>query len=85
MVKWAVWAASPSSTTSPWCQLAQRTVTKLVHSDRLESSLWPASSGANSSWQKAMLSSSPAASRPARRQVASVHSTMKVLVCASNG
>src|SRR5919106_2568853 len=25
MVKWAVWAASPSRTTLPWCQLGQRT------------------------------------------------------------
>jgi hypothetical protein len=85
MVKWAVWAASPSRTTLPWCQLWQRTVTKLIHSDRLDSSLCPPSSGANSSWQAAMLSSSPAWSSPAARQVASVHSTMNVLVSASKG
>ena len=70
MVKWAVWAASPSRTTLPWCQLWQRTVTKLIHSDR--DSAWPPSSGANRSWQAAMLSDSPAWSSPAARQVSSV-------------
>ena len=85
MVKWAVWAASPSRTTLPSCQLSHLTVTNEIHRDRLDISLCPASSGANSSWQNAMLSDSDTPSSPARSHVARLHSTMNVDVCASNG
>ena len=46
--KCAVWAASPSSTTLPRCQLSLRTSRKLVHSERLVMRRWPFSSSENS-------------------------------------
>src|SRR5260370_746675 len=83
--KWAVWAASPSRTTLPWCQLSWRRVAKLTQSERFDISRRPRSSGWKSASQYAMLCASLADSRPARRQASSGHSTMKVQVCASKG
>ena len=60
-------------------------VPKLTHSERFDSSGRPRSSGSKSFSQNAMLSSSLIPSSPARRHVASLVSTMNVLVEASNG
>ncbi len=76
--KCAVWAASPSSTTLPKCQRSQVTVGKRRQIERLASSGWPESQGANSRSQVATVSASPASSKPARRQVSSWHSTIQV-------
>ena len=83
--KCAVWAASPSSTTLPRCQLSLRTSRKLVHSERLLMSRWPCSSSANSASQACSDSASSIASKPSRRHVCSGHSTIHVLVCSSKG
>jgi hypothetical protein len=80
IVKCAVWAASPIEHRRSRCHDSQRTVTKLVHSDRFDRSRWPRSSSANSASQNAMLSSSVASRSPAASHVASGHSTMNVLV-----
>ncbi len=85
MEKWAVWAASPTSTMFWWCQRSQRTVGKVRQTERLVRSGWPARKSAKRSWQKATVSSSPASSSPAARQTSSRHSTMKVVVPVSNG
>ena len=58
---------------------------KLVHSERLPSSRWPASSSANSASHAASDSASSIASKPSARQVCSGHSTIQVLVRSSNG
>ncbi len=83
MEKWAVWAASPSRTTLPWCQVRLLTVVKPIQRERLPTSGWPSSSAANSSSHQRMLAASSAWSSPARRQDAWSHSTMKVLMRAS--
>ena len=49
MEKCAVWAASPSSTTFPSCQLSQRRVAKLSQRELLASSAWSPSTPPNSS------------------------------------
>ena len=83
--KCAVWAASPSSTTLPRCQLALRTSRKLVHNERLVISRWPRSSSANSASQADSDSASSIASKPNRRHVGSGHSMIHVLVYSSKG
>ena len=83
--KCAVWAASPTTTVRPWCQTLFTTFGKSSQSERFERSSWPSRSRANSRSQKARLSSSDSSSRPARRHVASGHSTMNVLVRSSKG
>ena len=58
--KWAVWAASPSSTTFPWSsgrrQLALRSIGKLFHRDRFRKSGWPSRSRRTRASQKVALS-----------------------------
>ena len=83
--KCAVCAASPTSTVAPVLQSPQRTSLNASHTERLESRPRPPSTSANSDSQKARLSASSSASSPARRQVSSRISTMKVLVPASKG
>ena len=81
--KCAVWAASPTRTTFSCDQRSFRTTGKFRQSDRFLRMGWPLSSSANSASVNATVSSSDASSRPARRQVASVVSRMKVACCAS--
>ena len=96
--KWAVWAASPTRTTScspalggftclplatRQCHDRLRTVTKVRHSDSLDRSRCSPSQGAKRSWQKARLSASLIVSSPAERHAASGDSTMNVLRWAS--
>ena len=69
--KCAVCAASPTSTTLPWCQRALRMVGNARQIERFETSRWPASSSANSRSQNAIVSASSARSSPAARQVSS--------------
>lgn len=94
MEKCAVWAASPNSTVRPWRQVRVRTVCQSSHLELLPIRSWPSRWSANNDWQNAMLSRSfwpgtrdagSTASRPARRHVASSHSTMKVLRSSVNG
>ncbi len=83
--KCAVCAASPTSTVAPALQSLQRSSLKASHTERLDSSSCPSSTGAKSSRQNARLSCSDSVSSPARRHVSSRVSTMNVLVPASNG
>jgi hypothetical protein len=83
--KCAVCAASPSSTVAPALQSLQRSSLKASHTERLDNSWCPSSTGAKSSRQNARLSCSERASSPARLQVSSRVSTMNVLVRSSNG
>ena len=94
MEKWAVCAASPSSTTLPSCQLSLRTVWKFSHLELLVRISWPCSSSAKISAMRwtACSSETPGAklsasvrSRPARRQTSSCISTMKVEPDSENG
>ena len=85
--KWAVWAASPTSTTLPDDQRGARTVTKLIHLELLAISGRPSSASANSCEHQAIERSSlrpggraPAPSRPAARQQSTWVSTMKVFI-----
>ena len=52
--KWAVWAASPTSTTLSELQWRLRTVVKLIHLELLAISSWPSSASANSSRQNSI-------------------------------
>ena len=88
MEKWAVCAASPSSTMLRCRQVAQRTVVKFTHWELLPMILWPASTSAHRSRMRAIDASSlcpggsgPAvrSANPARRQTSSCSSRMKVL------
>ena len=85
MVKCAVCAASPSSTTLPSCHDPHRTVRKLIHVERFDISRFPPSVSAKSASQNRMLSPSAASASPAERHTDSGVSTMNVLVSASNG
>ncbi len=76
MEKCAVALASPSSTTLPRVQRAQRIMGKRRHSERLVMSGCPCRSSANTPSRKRALSSSPMCPRPARAKVSgSVSST----------
>ena len=90
--KCAVCAASPSSTTFSWRQCSLRTVWKFSHFELLATSVWPpsmlgeqlaAERDASSSFSPGAKAASSVASKPARRQVASSVSTMKVLIVSS--
>ncbi len=85
--KCAECAASPSSTTLRWRQLAFRTVVKRIQREALGISRWPSRWPASSSAQRRTLATSLSpranscaakASKPARRQASSAISTMKV-------
>ena len=87
--KCAVAAASPISTTFSCDQVSHSTRLKLSQAEprrcrALVISRWPPRFLAKILSQAAIVSSWPMRSKPARRQVASEHSTMKVAVSASN-
>jgi hypothetical protein len=79
MLKWTVWAESPTSTTLSLNHVRFLTVTKFIHSDRLDSSGWPSRKSAKIFSQNSRDSSSDMTSRPERRQVSSLHSMTNVL------
>ena len=88
MEKWAVCAASPSSTMFCRRQVAQRTVVKFTHWELLPTILCPRSTSAHSSAMRSMDASSLCpggsgpgvrAANPARRHTSSCSSRMKVL------
>lgn len=92
--KWALCAASPSSTTFSCRQQALRTVSKRIHREALGISRWPSRCSARSSSQRRTLarslspragSDSARAANPARCQACSAISTMKVERCALYG
>ncbi len=83
--KWAVWAASPNSTTFSWLHWAQRTVAKLIHLELLPINRCPSSRSAKISAHRSSASGSDSpgarpgsAVKPARRHTSSCISTMSV-------
>ena len=87
--KCAVAAASPSSTMFLWLQRSHSTRLKLSQAEprrwrAFDINLWPPRLRAKIFSQAAIVSSVVIRSKPARRQVSSEHSTMKVAVSASN-
>ena len=76
--KCAVCAASPRSTTLPWCQRSQRTVGKLRQIERFLISRCPASSSAKSRSQNATVSSSVGSVEARRAPGLLAASTMNV-------
>ncbi len=93
MEKWAVWTASPISTTgtarssaagaTSALQRSQATVGKVRQIERLATRGWPARKSPKTSSQNATVRASPASTRPAARQVASAHSTIQVAMPSS--
>ncbi len=92
MEKWAVCAASPTSTTgatsaSGWCHRRLETRVKPSQGERRWGALlrsgWPSSQGANIASQAATVSASPMRSKPAARQDRASHSTMKAELASS--
>lgn len=80
MEKWAVWAASPSSTVLPWDQRSLTTVRKAIQAELLPRRGRPPRASAKIFAHWSVDCASSQVSRPAARQTSSRISMMTVLV-----